>query len=68
MKKNLKNYIITSTVIFIILTAILYGIAAFIALDFNPKGWDEFGRFIIAVMDCFLLILAIAVPIVFLEE
>lgn len=34
----------------LLLLAILYLIASFVAMDFNPKNWDSFGRGFIAIM------------------
>lgn len=34
----------------LLFSAILYLIASFVAMDFNPKNWDSFGRGFLAVI------------------
>lgn len=54
--KEIIKAILTLALILIVLTAGIYGLAAFIAWDINPANWDSFGRFITVLIISFAVV------------
>lgn len=54
---NKTSKIFVTMLIWILLPILTYMIGGFIAWDFNPGNWDEFGRFLIALLNVIFSIL-----------